>query len=569
MKTKRYNIKRSMYANLVVLIFLFIALISCTKENFESFDYTLDFQLKEPAHLNQDLIEEMEFFINSGKYGKIQSIMLIHDGQNVFERYYNETDPETLIPLYRATPFVAAACVGIAIDKGYISNQDVPVLNYFSDIKTIENQSEKQQIHVHHLLSQSAGINSGMDWRDQDDAFYRILNSELIFQPGTQYLNDVGMAFLPGEIIQKATGYSVDSFANTFLFNPLGIDTSLWEKDAFQRIYTDGFYEGLWLNTHDMAKLGLLYLQNGWWGQKQLISQYWVQETVKPWMYMSSAYHQGYFCRVMNPSTTTPRLYESSVVNINGLSQNIWILDELNTVVVLTADRNASKDKLPEILTHYVLPAIFPGHKLEHNTSYTYTAKTLDSVTVDGFLSDWENIPELKPANPIRVRESISYLDYNPKIKIGWSRYRPTKIFIAAEIIDDVCTENSAQNDNLSIQLDLLNVGRTFQWVFNTNGVFYGDVANNENTVFEVQKATDRYFFEIEIDVWEGEPLIYDFKNFFIEPGTTIGLKVDCTDVDEIGELGITLGWSTDDEDDFLFNDYTRPALFGSVIFNE
>ncbi len=555
------------WSRLAPLLLLFSLFTACNPDEIKPTDNSISFEPDASTPINQDLINEMEYFINSGKYGPIESIMVFKDNKCVFEKYYNGATQDMLVPLYTATPFITSGLMGIAIDKGLIKTQDEPVLNFFQDIPDISDKSDKEKIHLHHLLSQSAGINSGVAWRDLDTAYAAILNSDMNSNPGEEYSNDAGMAFLMGKIMKKACAIPVDSFASEYLFKPLDITNWLWEKDSLGRVYTDGFSKGLWLNTRDFAKIGLLYMNNGAWGTKQLISNYWVNETFKPWMYMSYEYHQGYYCRVMNPSTTTPRLYNTSVVNINGSSQNIWIMKEINTMILITADKNASKDKLPEFLTHYLLPALFPDRTLEFNPSYNYTAHIIDSIEIDGDLSEWDGFDKLIPQNPIQTRNKISYSDYYPEIKIAWSRFRPTKIFIAAEIIDDVCIENQAINDHLDISLDLLNKGRTFQWIFNTNGTFYGDVANASNTTFKVKKLDDRYYFEIAIDVWEGNPVEYDLKNFFIEPGTYIGLKINCTDVDDFADLGTVLGWSTDDEQDFLFNDYTRPALYGSVLF--
>lgn len=550
-----------------IIVILLIVFSACSKLETDDLYTTVNFEVEEPEYMNYDLIQEMEYFIGSGKYGAIHSVLAFKDNQCVFERYYNEMDKDSLNQLFTATPFVSSCMLGIAIDKGLIPNQDVPVPAFFSDINGINDIENKQDITLHHLLSQSSGIDSDLSWRENEDAYSMILNSPMDFLPGEIYNKDAGSAFLMGEIIKKSTEKSIDDFAENQLFQNLEIENWLWESDAHSNIYTDGLNEGLWLTSRDFAKIGLLYLNNGEWQNKQIVSDYWIKESMKPWMYMSYDFHQGYFCRVMNKSTVTPRLYGTSVVNINGLSQNMWLMDELNTLVLVTADKNASKDKLSEFLTHYMMPALFPSRTLEHNSEYIYKAYTHDTITIDGDLGEWIDFNRLIPENPERVRNTMSLSDYKPEIAVGWSRFRPTKILIAAKIGDDVMVEDQKVNDQIEISLDLQNTGRTYKWVFSANGTFYGDVATSENTLFEVQKGEQEYFFEIEIDLWEGKPIESDLRNFYIEPGTTIGLKVNCTDVDEFAELGTVLGWSTDDEQDFLFTDYNRPALFGSVTF--
>ncbi len=39
---------------------------------------------------------------------------------------------------------------------------------------------------------------------------------------------------------------------------------------------------GLWIDTLDHARFGLLYLREGKWGREQVLSRQWIQESLKP-----------------------------------------------------------------------------------------------------------------------------------------------------------------------------------------------------------------------------------------------------------------------------------------------
>jgi CubicO group peptidase (beta-lactamase class C family) len=74
-------------------------------------------------------------------------------------------------------------------------------------------------------------------------------------------------------------GRSLSSFADEFLFKPLGITEWKWESA------NDGITFGafsLFMKPRDLAKFGQLLLQNGKWGNQQIVDSTWITEATKP-----------------------------------------------------------------------------------------------------------------------------------------------------------------------------------------------------------------------------------------------------------------------------------------------
>jgi CubicO group peptidase (beta-lactamase class C family) len=78
------------------------------------------------------------------------------------------------------------------------------------------------------------------------------------------------------ESLSKSTKTSTFEFAKQNLFEPLGIQSAYWHQDP-QGYYTGGF--GLGLSARDLAKIGFLYLNNGYWNGQSIVSEYWVKES--------------------------------------------------------------------------------------------------------------------------------------------------------------------------------------------------------------------------------------------------------------------------------------------------
>jgi len=88
-------------------------------------------------------------------------------------------------------------------------------------------------------------------------------------------------------ILSKSTKTSTLDFARQNLFEPLGIQSAYWHQDP-QGYYNGGF--GLSLSARDLAKIGFLYLNNGFWDGQSIVPEYWVKESTRQWMYAFNSY---------------------------------------------------------------------------------------------------------------------------------------------------------------------------------------------------------------------------------------------------------------------------------------
>ena len=130
MKTKDVYIK-----SIFAAIMLQLTLVCSCVEPQEYWPDVIDFDDLSPAEMNEDLIREMEYFINSGRFSQVNSILVIKDGKNVFERYYNGADSETLqrmltqlrAGVFNKTPVrCAPACAAVVqklVDRGRVDSK--------------------------------------------------------------------------------------------------------------------------------------------------------------------------------------------------------------------------------------------------------------------------------------------------------------------------------------------------------------------------------------------------------------------------------------------------------------
>ncbi|MFX0064633.1 MAG: serine hydrolase domain-containing protein [Candidatus Hermodarchaeota archaeon] len=324
---------------------------------------TLEWRTATPESQAMDsekLNDMMEYIEEQGF--NIHSVIVIRHGYIVLEQYPGDIYTSTMLHMIQScTKSFTSTLIGIALHEGFIENVDQKMVDFFPT-RTIANlDSRKRNITLEHMLTMS----EGMYWTELEypytderntlrqmwysyDAIQHILDQPIERDPGAAFHYNSGMSILLGAVIEQATGQDVTSFAEDYLFDPIGIDDYTWA--SMQRsgvLHTDG---GLYLTPRDMARLGYLFLNNGTWAGMEIVSPEWVAEATQahymtPWWYgygyqWWAIPNFGVYCATGH--------YE----------QKIYVAPEKDLVVVFTADI-ADEDPHPtdSLLLSYILPA--------------------------------------------------------------------------------------------------------------------------------------------------------------------------------------------------------------------
>src|SRR6516162_9799040 len=99
-----------------------------------------------------------------------------------------------------------------------------------------------------------------------------------------------GATELLAYIFQKETGQDIDAYGEKYLFVPLGIKHH-WKRTYLGVVDTEG---GLFLNGGDLAKIGYLYLHDGLWDGKQIVSKEWVKQSLMPAIDTRAGFQYGF-----------------------------------------------------------------------------------------------------------------------------------------------------------------------------------------------------------------------------------------------------------------------------------
>lgn len=173
---------------------------------------------------------------------------------------------------------ITGTAIGLLIGEGRLTLQD-KIASFFEDEMPMISTSNLRSITVRDLLMMSSGIRFKEVDSVLEQAWMKsFLRASQEFKPGTQFDYNSMNSYMLAAIVKKVTGVTMMEYLKAHLFRQLGIRDVAWEKSP-EQIEKGGW--GMYMLPEDVAKIGLLYLQNGVWNGKQILSKEWVQQATQ------------------------------------------------------------------------------------------------------------------------------------------------------------------------------------------------------------------------------------------------------------------------------------------------
>ena len=288
----------------------------------------------------------------------ICQVVVCRNNEEIFSDEWNGYSKDDCTHIMSATKSIMSLLLGIAIDQGNIHSLDEKVLAYFPEYQVKRGEKTIQDVTIRHLITMRA------PYKCKGDPWSKVCSSEnwtytsLDFLGGRKGLTDefnyqtVCLHILSG-ILFKATGMNTVDYANKYLFEPLGVARhenyyamsaeehkhftidkepkgNVWFADP-QGLGTPGY--GLCMSATDMAKIGLLCLNEGNLNGNQIIPASWIHEMTQPRTVESDWFRgmmYGYMWWIIHP--------ERNIYAAIGNSGNvIYVNPEEKTVVAISS----------------------------------------------------------------------------------------------------------------------------------------------------------------------------------------------------------------------------------------
>lgn len=323
---------------------------------------------------NQTVLDSI---IRQSERTNSNALLIYKDNKLVHGHYFG--NPVQPIEAMSASKSIVSMAIGLLVDKGFIKGIDVPVYSLYPEWK----QGNKKFITIRHLLNHTSGLqnvpNAGVEIEVSPDVIQLALCAEMESMPGERFSYNNKASNLLAGVVEKASGLSLDKFLDKHLFSQMGITNFSWVTDkAGNPLGMSGFQ----VLPEDLAKIGILIMNNGQWEGSQLLSKDWITQMVTPaypggdygfewWlMYEGKALviDTDFFLPFKSSVDSTTYLllqkligkYEGGMNDLRGKALSIYNREELTVVAKVLA--SIPEDKMKQVNSGAVIGYVARGY---------------------------------------------------------------------------------------------------------------------------------------------------------------------------------------------------------------
>ncbi len=243
---------------------------------------------------------------------------------------------------FSVTKSYLSTIAGLAVDRGLVADVDDPVAEYVHDGSFATSQNES--ITWRNLLQQTSEW-EGVLWGKPDLADRREGVDRTLSRPGSFWeYNDVRVNLLAYALLQ-VWRKPLPWVLRDEIMNPIGASTT-WRWHGYETSWTeiDGLRVqsvsggghwggGLFISTRDHARFGQLFLRRGRWGDRQLLSEAWVESATTP-TDIQPVY--GYMWWLNTGRAQFPSAPETSFFALGAGSTSVIWVDPDHDIVMVT-----------------------------------------------------------------------------------------------------------------------------------------------------------------------------------------------------------------------------------------
>jgi CubicO group peptidase (beta-lactamase class C family) len=282
--------RKGLLLSITSAIILLSLLVGCgpSSADLEAVDYTPlsggEWEISTPGEqgLDSDLVARL--YYEASQLETIYSLLVFKNGYLVAEDYFHIGSPDLQVNIHSVTKSINSALVGIALEQGCLTSLDQKMMEFFPELTDRITDPRKKQITIKQMLQMRAGYPWEEATAEGTDLLYtgfrpsNLVDVPLAYDPGSDSAYSNLTAHLLGIIVARACNTDLKSFAQEYLFNPLGIEPAFWQTD-WEGNYLG--YSDIHLSSTDLAKFGLLYLNDGKYNEIQVVPAKWVHDSLQ------------------------------------------------------------------------------------------------------------------------------------------------------------------------------------------------------------------------------------------------------------------------------------------------
>lgn len=342
--------RSSCFVILGSVLLILAALVGCgpSAQDLALVDYAPlvrnDWDVSTPEAQGLDPMLVARLYYNAEDVETIRSLLVVKNGYLIAEKYFHGGSVDSKERMQSVTKSFTSALVGLAMEKGCLASLDQPAIEFLPELADRVKDPRKKQITVRHLLQMRAGF----PWEESAPELFELMYAgfrpsvfvdvPLARDPGTEMEYSNISSYLLSVVASRACDVDLLDFGQEHLFDLLGVEPGEWITgwEGYRNGHAD-----LYLRPRDMAKFGLLYLNDGRWQGGQIVPADWVHESLQVYSEDAWSYRIGSNFKDMSYG------YQWWSARAGGRrwwfawghgGQQIALVEDLDMVIVVTAD---------------------------------------------------------------------------------------------------------------------------------------------------------------------------------------------------------------------------------------
>lgn len=353
-------------SKLLFLILFLNSVLVVAQSTFPNTEWTYNMQAQKEGWNQNDARKLYKYVADSTK---VTSMLIVHKGQIVFQ--YGDVSQQNYIASCRKS--VLSMLYG-----KYVDNNTIDLSKTLKELKIddvggvlpIESKASIQD-----LISSRSGI-----YRPASNpgTWVKYIKKRGTVTPGTRWLYNNWDFNVAGHLFEELSGKNIyDEITNQFA-NPLQFQD--WDRERQQKVGNSQRSKylayAMWFSTRDLARLGLLMLNNGQWKDQQIISKSWMSEMLKerttPQEMQESApvmkrtFDLGYGYMWWLWKNMKDSKFKDAYSALGAYGQNITVLPAMDVVIVFNTKveyGRANNTKITQELPKKIIETYSPNSK--------------------------------------------------------------------------------------------------------------------------------------------------------------------------------------------------------------
>ncbi|WP_417664957.1 serine hydrolase domain-containing protein [Pseudidiomarina sp.] len=287
------------------------------------------------GNLDLDDVIIKGFSKHYGSGARTTAILIATSDKIIAEHYLDGFSPETSQRTWSVAKSIAASVVGAAVlHRDVKVNAPATIANWQSTL------DPRRHITLEHLLHMASGLDSNAAGNRTDRVYMgggRVVDTAvttaLEVQPGSRWKYANNDTMLAMRAVRESFGNSEDflKFPYEALLNKIGMQHTFLETD-----WNDDFIMSsqVWTTARDLARLGVLHLQNGIWQGERLLPENWLAYISTPAPAQPNEGAPGYGAQWWLYNERFPELPNDTIAARGNRGQYLVIIPSKNLVVV-------------------------------------------------------------------------------------------------------------------------------------------------------------------------------------------------------------------------------------------